>query len=157
MCQFSTRKAYFLINVSNKTVRIDICHGLDNLVFEVLLHLRDIADAFLRKTLKLCDINIGTVYSQGRILWQMHLFEQIMVVLCSGSELYDHRYADMILHDGMHFHPSFLLAGLRMTANSFEYVVKQADCGGIHHIQEFFPVLRLVCLPLVALGWPAVR
>nr|MCR5312793.1 hypothetical protein [Bacteroidaceae bacterium] len=81
------------------------------------------------KTLELCDINISTVYGQGGLLWQMYLFEQIMVVLCSGSELHDHRHADMLLHYGMHFHPSFLLAGLRMTANAFEYVVKQADCG----------------------------
>lgn len=41
--------------------------------------------------------------------------------------------------------------------NTFEYVIKERYCGGIHHVKQLLPVFRLVSLPLIALGGAAVR
>ena len=62
----------------------------------------------------------------------------------------------MVLNHGMHFHPS-LLARLRMTAYAFEDVVKECDGGGIHHVEQFLPILWLMCLPLITLKRAAIR
>ena len=132
--QFSTGKEHFLVNMSNKSLRIHIRHRLKHLVFEVFLHFRDITNTLFRKSLKLCDVYIRPVNGEIGSFWQMYLFEQIMVVLCSRCKLYNHRHTYMILHYGVHFHPSFLLAGLRMTTYTFENVVKEGYGSGVHHV-----------------------
>ena len=80
-----------------------------------------------------------------------------MVVFGGGCELHHHRHTDMILHYRMNFHSSYLLSRFRMPADALEDVVEERYCGGVHHVEQLFPVFRLVRLPLIVLRWAAVR
>lgn len=133
-----------------KDVFVDVCHqtltgnigsGGLLLVGEVLFHLGDIADAFLGKPLKLSIINVGSVHGQNRLLGQVHLFEQIMVVLGRGGQFYHHRHAHLVLHYGVYLHSAFLFAVFGMPTHALEEVVKQDDGGRIHHVELLFPRL----------------
>ena len=120
------------------------------LVGEVLFHLGDIADAFLGKPLKLSIINVGSVHGQSRLLGQVHLFEQIMVVFGRGGQFYHHRNAHLVLHYGVYLHSAFLFSMLGMPTHALEDVVKQGDGGRIHHVELLFPRLLMP-------RWAAVR
>lgn len=157
MNQFSPSKQHFLVNMGYKSLRVNIGNRLKYLIFEVLLHFGDIAHSFFGKPLELGNINISPIHCQCGILWEMDFLEQIVVMLCGRCEPHYHRHAHMILHDGMHLQATFLLTSFRMLANTFEYVVKESDFGGVHHIEQLLPVLWFVCLAIIALVWASVR
>ena len=110
MRQLVSCKKHFLVDVRHESIRIYICHGFKHFIFQVLLHLCDIAYALLCKALKLSYVYVGAVYGKGGVLRQMHFLEQVVVVFCRGCELYYHRDAYMVLHDRMNLHTAFFLA-----------------------------------------------
>ena len=107
MCQFASGEQHFLVCMGYKTIRIDVSDGFQNLIIEILLHFCDVSHSFFCETLELRNIHISSIHSQRGILGRMDFLEQIAVMFGSRGGLYYHGYANMLLHDGMHFHTAF--------------------------------------------------
>lgn len=50
-----------------------------------------------------------------------------------------HRYTYLIPHNGVYLHAAFLLSAFRVSTYSLKNVIKERDCGRIHHIQLLLP------------------
>ena len=58
VCQLSTGKAHFLVNIRHQSVGSHICDRLQDIVFEILLHFSNVAHTLFRQTLKLGNVYV---------------------------------------------------------------------------------------------------
>ena len=79
--QLAPGEPHALVHMRGQALRVDVGHRIEHPVREVPLHLGGVAHALLGEPLELRDVDVGPIHREGGILREVHLLEQVAVVL----------------------------------------------------------------------------